>query len=113
MENTSRSSHCPAIRPGPALGCNYCWNTIDGHGRILRRKTKYHCPECQTNLCIVPCFQEYHEKQSREANSTNSGAQSSSNTTSESTSGTSSKTGPSSTSSSSSQVRHFPKTESI
>lgn len=50
------------IRPGPALGCNYCWNTIDSHGRILRRKTKYHCPECQMNLCIVPCFQEYHER---------------------------------------------------
>lgn len=61
LENP-RSSHCPMIRPGPALGCNYCWNTIDGHGRILRRKTKYHCPECQTNLCIVPCFQEYHAR---------------------------------------------------
>lgn len=61
-----RSSHCPAIRPGPALGCNFCWNTIDAHGRILRRKTKYHCPECQTNLCIVPCFQEYHERQNNE-----------------------------------------------
>lgn len=57
-----RSSHCPMIRPGSALGCNYCWNTVDNHGRILRRKTKYHCPECQTNLCIVPCFQEYHER---------------------------------------------------
>jgi hypothetical protein len=61
-----RSSHCPVVRPGPALGCNFCWNTIDAHGRILRRKTKYHCPECQTNLCIVPCFQEYHERQSSE-----------------------------------------------
>lgn len=58
----TRSSHCPVVRPGPALGCNYCWNTVDNHGRILRRKTKYHCPECQTNLCIVPCFQEYHER---------------------------------------------------
>uniref|UniRef100_A0A1B6EKV2 BTB domain-containing protein n=3 Tax=Proconiini TaxID=565685 RepID=A0A1B6EKV2_9HEMI len=58
----SRSCHCPVLRPGPALGCNFCWNTIDAHGRILRRKTKYHCPECQTNLCIVPCFQEYHER---------------------------------------------------
>ncbi|PSN52156.1 hypothetical protein C0J52_06453 [Blattella germanica] len=57
-----RSGHCPVLRPGPALGCNFCWNTIDNHGRILRRKTKYHCPECQTNLCIVPCFQEYHER---------------------------------------------------
>ncbi|XP_046997268.1 uncharacterized protein LOC124612873 [Schistocerca americana] len=57
-----RSNHCPALRPGPALGCNYCWNTIDSHGRILRRKTKYYCPECQTNLCIVPCFQAYHER---------------------------------------------------
>lgn len=63
LENTARSSHCPVVRPGPALGCNYCWNTIDAHGRILRRKTKYHCPECQTNLCIVPCFQKYHEEQ--------------------------------------------------
>ncbi|CAH1372391.1 unnamed protein product [Tenebrio molitor] len=58
----TRSSHCPVVRTGPALGCNYCWNTVDNHGRILRRKTKYHCPECQTNLCIVPCFQEYHER---------------------------------------------------
>ncbi|KAM8708870.1 hypothetical protein ACLKA7_015783 [Drosophila subpalustris] len=66
LENP-RSSHCPVIRPGPALGCNFCWNTIDGHGRILRRKTKYHCPECQTNLCIVPCFQEYHERLNNEA----------------------------------------------
>ena len=39
-------------RDGPALSCNFCWNTTDGSGRILRRKTKYHCPECQTNLCI-------------------------------------------------------------
>lgn len=59
---STRLSHCPVVRPGPALGCNYCWNTVDNHGRILRRKTKYHCPECQTNLCIVPCFQEYHER---------------------------------------------------
>ncbi|XP_019867561.1 longitudinals lacking protein, isoforms H/M/V isoform X1 [Aethina tumida] len=58
----TRSSHCPVVRPGPALGCNFCWNTVDTHGRILRRKTKYHCPECQTSLCIVPCFQEYHER---------------------------------------------------
>ncbi|XP_050459637.1 protein tramtrack, alpha isoform isoform X3 [Cataglyphis hispanica] len=57
-----RLGHCPVLRQGPALGCNHCWNTIDDHGRILRRKTKYHCPECQINLCIVPCFQEYHEQ---------------------------------------------------
>ncbi|CAG9770984.1 unnamed protein product [Ceutorhynchus assimilis] len=63
-QSSTRSRHCPVIRPGPALGCNYCWNTVDAHGRILRRKTKYHCPECQTNLCIVPCFQEYHERHS-------------------------------------------------
>jgi len=44
--------HCPKAREGPALSCNFCWNTTDGSGRILRRKTKYHCPECQTNLCI-------------------------------------------------------------
>ncbi|CAG9861947.1 unnamed protein product [Phyllotreta striolata] len=62
-EGGTRSSHCPVVRQGPALGCNYCWNTVDTHGRILRRKTKYHCPECQTNLCIVPCFQEYHKNQ--------------------------------------------------
>lgn len=62
FQTGGRASHCPVVRPGPALGCNYCWNTVDNHGRILRRKTKYHCPECQTNLCIVPCFQEYHER---------------------------------------------------
>lgn len=57
-----RLGHCPVQRPGPALGCNHCWNTVDAHGRTLRRKTKYHCPECQINLCIVPCFQEFHER---------------------------------------------------
>ncbi|XP_043496575.1 protein tramtrack, alpha isoform-like isoform X2 [Polistes fuscatus] len=57
-----RLAHCPVLRPGPALGCNHCWNTMDAHRRILRRKTKYHCPECQINLCIVPCSQEYHEQ---------------------------------------------------
>uniref|UniRef100_A0A1L8DD61 Putative longitudinals lacking protein isoform x1 n=1 Tax=Nyssomyia neivai TaxID=330878 RepID=A0A1L8DD61_9DIPT len=87
-----RSSHCPVVRPGPALGCNFCWNTIDAHGRILRRKTKYHCPECQTNLCIVPCFQEYHERQS---SGTDDGNTSKSTQTSVAT------------------LRHFPKTGSI
>ena len=33
--------HCPKARDGPALGCNYCWNSTDPtNGRILRRKTK-------------------------------------------------------------------------
>ncbi|XP_040565301.1 uncharacterized protein [Lepeophtheirus salmonis] len=58
--------HCPKAREGPALGCNFCWNTTDINGRILRRKTKYHCPECQANLCIVPCFQSYHEALEKE-----------------------------------------------
>ncbi|XP_055390336.1 peroxisomal membrane protein PEX14-like [Condylostylus longicornis] len=93
FECVSRSSHCPVIRPGPALGCNFCWNTIDAHGRILRRKTKYHCPECQTNLCIVPCFQEYHERQSTENTSTNSTKENSK--------------------SQSSGLKHHPKTESF
>lgn len=90
LENP-RSSHCPVIRPGPALGCNFCWNTIDGHGRILRRKTKYHCPECQTNLCIVPCFQEYHERLNNEQETaTTTNANNNSNTTKSSTSSSSS-----------------------
>ncbi|XP_073961023.1 uncharacterized protein [Choristoneura fumiferana] len=57
----TRASHTPAVRSGPPLSCNFCWNTVDECGRILRRKTQYHCPECRTNLCIVPCFHEYHE----------------------------------------------------
>ncbi|CAL4088651.1 unnamed protein product, partial [Meganyctiphanes norvegica] len=57
--------HCPALRNGPALGCNFCWNSTDTQGRVLRRKTKYHCPECRTNLCIVPCFHEYHKQMER------------------------------------------------
>ncbi|XP_026321888.1 longitudinals lacking protein, isoforms H/M/V-like isoform X2 [Hyposmocoma kahamanoa] len=56
-----RASHTPAVRLGPPLSCNFCWNTVDDSGRILRRKTQYHCPECRTNLCIVPCFHQYHE----------------------------------------------------
>lgn len=63
---TEQFGHCPKARDGPALSCNFCWNTTDGSGRILRRKTKYHCPECQTNLCIVPCFQQYHEAMENE-----------------------------------------------
>ncbi|KAH8304045.1 hypothetical protein KR018_010994 [Drosophila ironensis] len=116
LENP-RSSHCPVIRPGPALGCNFCWNTIDGHGRILRRKTKYHCPECQTNLCIVPCFQEYHERLNNEAAAAASSGsaagagenQLSSSTGSASGSGSSGKASPYVSSGS----RHYTKTESI
>ncbi len=66
LQTTDQFGHCPKAREGPALGCNFCWNTTDSNGRILRRKTKYHCPECQTNLCIVPCFQQYHEALERE-----------------------------------------------
>ena len=62
----STPGHCPVLREGPALGCNYCWNSSDSHGRVLRRKTKYHCPECRTNLCIVPCFHEYHRQIERQ-----------------------------------------------
>lgn len=57
----ARASHTPAMRSGPPLSCNFCWNTVDECGRILRRKTQFHCPECRTNLCIVPCFHEYHD----------------------------------------------------
>ena len=42
--------HCPKARDGPALGCNYCWNSTDPtNGRILRRKTKY----------VVKSFEKY------------------------------------------------------
>ncbi|CAK1554659.1 unnamed protein product [Leptosia nina] len=64
---TTRASHTPAFRFGPPLSCNFCWNTVDECGRILRRKTQYHCPECRTNLCIVPCFHEYHDGTNTEA----------------------------------------------
>ncbi|XP_013179410.1 PREDICTED: protein bric-a-brac 2 isoform X2 [Papilio xuthus] len=64
---TQRASHTPAVRDGPPLSCNFCWNTVDECGRILRRKTQYHCPECRTNLCIVPCFHEYHDLPEAEA----------------------------------------------
>lgn len=57
FNESTRSDHCPLLRSGPALGCSFCWNTIDTRGRFLRRKTKYHCPECNINLCLVPCFQ--------------------------------------------------------
>lgn len=63
LMTTHRASHCPVMRTGPALSCNYCWNTLDECGRILRRKTKFHCPECKYNLCIVPCFHQYHSLQ--------------------------------------------------
>lgn len=62
VRSTSSPGHCPVLRGGPALGCNFCWNSTDPQGRVLRRKTKYHCPECRTNLCIVPCFHEYHKQ---------------------------------------------------
>ncbi|XP_059089456.1 uncharacterized protein LOC131885430 isoform X2 [Tigriopus californicus] len=65
--NPVEFSHVPKGRDGPALGCNHCWNSTDGNGRILRRKTKYQCVECGVNLCIVPCFQEYHSAREREA----------------------------------------------
>lgn len=33
----ARASHTPAVRAGPPLSCNFCWNTVDECGRILRR----------------------------------------------------------------------------
>ncbi|XP_066939012.1 histone-lysine N-methyltransferase SETD1B-like [Macrobrachium rosenbergii] len=65
IRQASTPGHCPVLRGGPALGCNFCWNSTDPQGRVLRRKTKYHCPECRTNLCIVPCFHEYHKQMER------------------------------------------------
>lgn len=67
----TRASHTPAVRSGPPLSCNFCWNTVDECGRILRRKTQYHCPECRTNLCIVPCFHEYHDGPESDSNTAN------------------------------------------
>ncbi|KAJ8736805.1 hypothetical protein PYW07_000076 [Mythimna separata] len=67
----TRASHTPAVRSGPPLSCNFCWNTVDECGRILRRKTQYHCPECRTNLCIVPCFHEYHDGPESDSNNAN------------------------------------------
>ncbi|XP_072930904.1 uncharacterized protein [Epargyreus clarus] len=61
VAHVQRASHTPAVRLGPPLSCNFCWNTKDDSGRMIRRKTQYHCPECRTNLCIVPCFHEYHD----------------------------------------------------
>ena len=65
MSFDERKYHCPILRVGPALGCFYCWNTTDATGRSLRRKTKYECRECSVNLCIVPCFQEFHKEMSK------------------------------------------------
>ncbi|CAG0881074.1 unnamed protein product, partial [Darwinula stevensoni] len=59
---TKTRGHCPELRSGSAVGCDYCWNKTDPEGRIQRRKTKYRCPECGANLCIVPCFQEFHKQ---------------------------------------------------
>lgn len=51
--------HSPVLRHGPLLRCSYCWKTGDG---TARRMTQYHCPDCEENLCLVPCFKEYHEQ---------------------------------------------------
>ncbi|XP_043235305.1 protein abrupt-like isoform X1 [Amphibalanus amphitrite] len=58
-------SHAPVLRDGPAVSCSHCWNTEYSQGRTLRRKTKYMCRDCSVSLCIVPCFQEYHETVSK------------------------------------------------
>jgi hypothetical protein len=59
--STSGGHHCPESRSGSAVSCDHCWNRMDEKGRVQRRKTKYWCPKCRANLCIVPCFQQYHE----------------------------------------------------
>ena len=55
--------HCPKEREGPAFRCKYCWNTtvMNGRKQMKGMMTKYFCPDCQANLCIVPCFQAYHK----------------------------------------------------
>lgn len=59
-------SHTPSLREGPAVSCSHCWNTEYSQGRTIRRKTKYMCRDCAVSLCIVPCFQEYHEMSKQE-----------------------------------------------
>ena len=34
---------------------------MNGRKKLKGMMTKYFCPDCQTNLCIVPCFQAYHK----------------------------------------------------
>jgi hypothetical protein len=34
---------------------------MNGRKKMKGMMTKYFCPDCQVNLCIVPCFQAYHK----------------------------------------------------
>ncbi|CAG0919808.1 unnamed protein product [Notodromas monacha] len=68
ISTPSLAHHCPESRYGSAVSCDYCWNKVDEKGRVQRRKTKYWCPKCRANLCIVPCFQQYHHSLAEEEN---------------------------------------------
>ena len=63
VQELEQIGHCPKERQGPSFRCKYCWNTTVMNGRKKLKgnaMTKYFCPDCQVNLCIVPCFQAYH-----------------------------------------------------
>ncbi|KAF2894023.1 hypothetical protein ILUMI_12150 [Ignelater luminosus] len=58
--------HFPEYIPGtekknnPTRQCAMCARVRDGHGKKIRRESRYYCPDCDVALCVAPCFRVYH-----------------------------------------------------
>jgi len=46
----------------PTRMCVVCCSRRKPDGKKVRKETRYHCPDCDVGLCVVPCFKDYHTK---------------------------------------------------
>lgn len=46
----------------PARQCYVCSLKKNDNGKIIRKETRYFCPDCDVGLCLSPCFKIYHTK---------------------------------------------------
>ncbi|CAH2020340.1 unnamed protein product [Acanthoscelides obtectus] len=58
--------HFPDLIPAtekkanPTRQCGICSRARDEREKKIRRGTKYYCADCETPLCVTPCFRIYH-----------------------------------------------------
>ena len=49
-----------AKKAAPTRMCDVCCSKRDRNGKKVRKETRFHCPDCDVGLCVVPCFKIYH-----------------------------------------------------
>lgn len=47
----------------PVRKCVVCHSKCMDNGKRVRRESRYECTECNVGLCVVPCFEMYHTRE--------------------------------------------------